>query len=311
MGVEAYRVRASRLVKYLSSRHGLNLTTSDGLTAIAAEEGIPRADWNALAARAKTEPYENQSELVIGTPGCGKSHYAKMEVVNAVSVERPTLIVSMRGDYEQLVEALGGTIHTVRSDGVVEVKPGHPGLVLFTWDGLRSPEMSAKPTWKSLGFQKPALKEILIVLDEVYRYADDGWLLDLIQQIAGHERATTLVVAQMPCDANRVAALARVRRARIFRSPEVVTRDRFRADTVGLVENLRVGGSMIRRIRFLTPDSDITTLSEKNPDKAEALLRTAGIRIELEEEQPPKIRMTLPGDIEGIGIDASHSSETA
>jgi hypothetical protein len=296
MGIEAYRVRASRLVKHLASRHGLNLTTSDGLVALAAQEGIPRADWNVLAAMAKTEPRENDSELVIGESGSGKSVFAKNAIVSAFAFERPTLIVSAKGEYEQVVEALGGTIHTALPDGGVEVKPGHPGLVLFTWDGLRMPEMKAKPTWKSLGFQKPALREVLVVLDEVHQYADHGWLLDMVGQIAGNEAATTLILAQMVGESNRVAPMARVRNARLFRSREITTRDHFAADTVGLVENLRMGESVVRPIRFFTAECEISDLWEKAPDDAQTVLRTTHGKIHVREEKPMRLRVALPGE---------------
>lgn len=237
MGVETYRVRALRLVKHLQAAHGLHLTTSQGLAAIAAEEAVPRADWNILAARAKTESYQNRSELVLGAIGSGKTTYVHDIALQAALAGRAVLTLSTTpGELRQLLASENYT-----GDAVYE----------FHW----TQAVRRTPTLKDLGFTKPQARDIVIIADEMHSRLRQlhVWFLDLLSMVTKHEGVTVLVVAQ-DGDPHIWSYLdaARITRARLFGNPYLKESSPWASwsdGTVSVVRGLRPGESVLREIR--------------------------------------------------------------
>ncbi|AET95384.1 hypothetical protein BSFA1_81310 (plasmid) [Burkholderia sp. SFA1] len=252
MGLEAYRVRASRLAKHLYENFGLSLSASERLIAIAAEEGIPRANWNVLAARAADEPpVANQSELVAGAAGSGKSVYAKRRLVEAVAAQRPVLVISPFNEYQQLVKSLGGRECVVSPDGEVTMSKGISNICLLTWDGFAAKTPRIAASCKELGFQKPDLREIFLVADEVQLYAHELWFLKMLSELDGHECATVTLVTQDAQMAVVPAIAAKVETLRLFRHHDFAARRQYGDLMADQMRGLSTGQSLAKRIKFL------------------------------------------------------------
>lgn len=319
MGIETYRVRSSRLARYLAATHGLQLSTSESLRAIAAEEGIPRADWNQLAARAKDEPVDSNSELIVGASGSGKSLYAQRCAVNALAAERPVLLIAAKGEHH-FVKALGGSVHRVNPDGTLSIEKGsNPGakLVMLEFDALRTDRGDVHrlslPSLKDLGLSRPDLREITLIADEFYHYGKAPWFMAMVRAIAENECAEVKLIGQMLKEFPLEMVLAaRIAKARLFRLHEVEARNAFGDEMGDKVAALRQGESIECRFAFSLPKTDLSGLAA-DPALAETIMQNTWAKIFLKVPRPDSFmegaisnaRAGKPAG-EGIQLDYTH-----
>ncbi|HIH2751723.1 TPA: hypothetical protein ACYLN4_007573 [Burkholderia lata] len=324
MGIETYRVRSSRLARYLASKHGLQLSTSDALRAIAAEEGIPRDNWNELAARAKNEPVENKSELVAGTPGSGKSLYAQRCAINALAAERPVLIISARGEHH-FVKALGGSVHRINPDGTLSIEKGaNPTikLAMLEFDTLgchlNDFHYQNLPSLKDLGFSKPDLREITVIADEFHHYGKSAWFIEMLRTIAEYECAEVKLVGQLLAEFSvEVIVAGRIMKARLFRLSEFEALRAFGDELGEKIATLRQGESIEIRFPFSFPRTDLSRLAA-NAELAEAVMQNTWSKIFFKMPSSDNFLDFLGADVrlrnirawkpagEGIQLDYSH-----
>ncbi|WP_425953252.1 hypothetical protein [Ralstonia pseudosolanacearum] len=279
MGIDTYKVRASRLIKHLSETFGLSLSSSQALTAVAAEEGIPRANWNLLAARALHEPSKNESELVLGCTGSGKSLYAKQAVAAAVAARRPVLIISRSGEYELFVQALGGGVTKIEEDGSLKSSKGISKVSLLTWDYYSSHKPQPLFTLKELGFDKPDLREIVVICDEIHGYEQEPWFLSLLGQVAANECSTIQLLSQYAPHSLAAAVTAKVGRLRVFRLHDLDARQLFDSETASVVVNLPVGQSIIREVALATAAEKLLELASAAASTITAILTNQNTKV--------------------------------
>lgn len=294
MGIDAYKVRATRLAKYLAEAAGIKLPAHQALSAIAAEEGIPRANWNILAAKAKIEPAENNSELIVGFPGSGKSVYARQRVVDALAGGRPVVIFSALGDYDRFVQELGGTVHHINADGTASRQVGYRDkLVVVGWNQYgewkSTPPM---PDLKELGFQKQDLREILIVFDETHHYIRSSWLLRMLSAVGEHECAQALLICQQcTTDVAPAIVLAKIKQVRLFKLGGSLAFQDFALDPdlVKAVLDLERHASVAGYIAV----SDASALQHVGKQAQQAVLLNHNLKIAIRANRTVKLHVAL------------------
>ncbi|WP_432263133.1 hypothetical protein [Cupriavidus sp. TMH.W2] len=189
------------------------------------------------------------------------------------------LIISPLAEYEALVRTLGGTECVVLPDGQIRLRKGYSKLFLLTWDGLASNKPRFSATLKQLGFQKPDLREILLVADEIHAYARDPWFLEMLTELMPHECATTMLIAQDAREAIVPALVARAGSLRIFRQYDFVARQLLDRDTAVEAVQLETGQSIVRKVAFLTAATDTAGLRFVDPAVVRAVLANTATRI--------------------------------
>lgn len=217
MGTHAYKIRAARLCEHLRKAFGLDINLTAGLDAIAAEEGY--RTWNVLAAIEGQEPVEGESEILVGMPGCGKTVLAKQTVVEGIAANRPVVIFSPRGEYDDLVRSLGGTIINLSAPDGPKLSMGFRNLLLITWDGMCSHPVDVEIIPKELGFTKPRLKNFVLVVDE----AEQRHVLNLCKHFLAAAGANPGAAAYVTVQVLRPEMIetlyrAQIRKARFWRS---------------------------------------------------------------------------------------------